>query len=221
MRILLVVATEKELDGVMQAIAWDESLNRQHEIQALVSGVGMVATAFILGKTFAHYKPDLAINIGICGSFHRDLALGEVVNVTSDCFSELGAQDGKKFLTAPQVSLLSPNDFPFTEGMLMASSTHDSAYLKNLKKAKGITVNTVHGDEASIQAVADLFGPDVESMEGAAFFYACRMETIPCLQVRAISNYVEKRNRDGWNIPLALDNLANAVKRILEDVVPA
>jgi futalosine hydrolase len=46
-------------------------------------------------------------------------------------------------------------------------------------------------------------------MEGAAFFYACRQFNIPCLQIRAVSNYVEKRNRDNWDIPLAIKNLNN------------
>jgi futalosine hydrolase len=30
---------------------------------------------------------------------------------------------------------------------------------------------------------------------------------VPCIQIRAVSNYVEKRNRDGWNIGLAIKNL--------------
>ncbi|MEI6575053.1 MAG: futalosine hydrolase [Bacteroidota bacterium] len=215
MKILLVVATEKELDGVMQSLAWEDQANQGHEIETLITGVGMVATAFWTGKTLQFYKPDLAVNIGIAGSFDRSLAIGEVVNIMEDCFSEMGAQDGSKFLTAPQISLLGPNDFPYHEGKLMASSTHDSAFLEKIKKVKGITVNTVHGDEQSIAEVVDLFNPDVESMEGAAFFYTCRMENIPCLQIRAVSNYVEKRNRDNWNIPLALENLAKAVKEIL------
>ena len=44
-------------------------------------------------------------------------------------------------------------------------------------------------------------------MEGAAFFYVCLQEKIPFLQIRSISNYVEKRNKSNWNIPLAIDNL--------------
>jgi len=52
-----------------------------------------------------------------------------------------------------------------------------------------------------------LFNPQVESMEGAAFFYACLLEGITCSQIRTISNKVEKRNKDNWNIPLAVKNL--------------
>jgi futalosine hydrolase len=52
------------------------------------------------------------------------------------------------------------------------------------------------------------FNPDIETMEGATFFYICSRENIPFLAVRAISNRVEKRNRESWNIALALDNLS-------------
>jgi futalosine hydrolase len=30
---------------------------------------------------------------------------------------------------------------------------------------------------------------------------------VPCIQIRAVSNYVERRNRDNWQIGLAIKNL--------------
>lgn len=42
---------------------------------------------------------------------------------------------------------------------------------------------------------------------------------VPCLQLRAISNYVEKRNRDAWEIELALSNLAEETLRTLNKLV--
>jgi futalosine hydrolase len=44
-------------------------------------------------------------------------------------------------------------------------------------------------------------------MEGAAFFYACEEAQVEALQIRCISNYVEKRNRENWNLALAVKNL--------------
>jgi futalosine hydrolase len=52
-------------------------------------------------------------------------------------------------------------------------------------------------------------------MEGATFFYICSMENIPFLALRAISNRVEKRNRDNWNITLALKNLSEKLNDVL------
>jgi futalosine hydrolase len=53
-------------------------------------------------------------------------------------------------------------------------------------------------------------------MEGAAFFYACRKEGVPGLQIRAVSNYVEKRNRDAWQIGLAVKNLNTFAVELLQ-----
>jgi futalosine hydrolase len=53
-------------------------------------------------------------------------------------------------------------------------------------------------------------------MEGAAFLFVCENERIPYVQIRAVSNYVEKRNRDAWNIPLALSNLSLKMIEILD-----
>jgi futalosine hydrolase len=84
-----------------------------------------------------------------------------------------------------------------------------------LETVSALTVNTAHGDEKSIEKIKTLFNPQVESMEGAAFFYACLFEGITCSQIRTISNKVEKRNRDSWDIPLAVKNLCDTGIQIL------
>lgn len=52
-------------------------------------------------------------------------------------------------------------------------------------------------------------------MEGAAFFFACNRFKIPCLQLRSVSNYMEKRNVKNWNIPLALRLLNEAAIELI------
>ena len=64
----------------------------------------------------------------------------------------------------------------------------------------GITVNTVHGAEGSIAAVVERFKPQVESMEGAAFMYACLVHDVRFAQVRAVSNVMERRDRARWKV---------------------
>jgi len=53
-------------------------------------------------------------------------------------------------------------------------------------------------------------------MEGAAFLYACLLEGISCLQIRAISNKVERRNKDNWDIKLAVKNLTEKSLEIIK-----
>ena len=106
------------------------------------------------------------------------------------------------------------NDFPFENGLIKS----EHAIKHGLRKVRGITVNKVHGNEKSIKQVQSRLSPDIESMEGAAFFYACKMSKVNFIQIRAISNYVEKRNKNSWQIELALSNLASELKQILNQI---
>lgn len=171
----------------------------EKEIQVLVTGVGMVNTAVMLGR-YLNSSYDLVLNVGVCGAFDKSLLAGQLVHVTEDVLSEMGAEDGEEFLTYDQLNL--PGDFMFSE-----SNNVSHPLLNALSKVKGITVNTVHGNDFSIEKIKKLFNPDVESMEGAAFFASCKDICYNYLQIRAISNYVEKRDKTKWQMSLAIENL--------------
>ena len=79
-------------------------------------------------------------------------------------------------------------------------------------------MNTVHGNESSIAKIKERLNPQVETMEGAAFLMVCQKEKIPALQLRAISNYVELRNKENWNVALALKNLHDVVFMVLNQL---
>ena len=79
---------------------------RQSKVTVLITGVGMVNTAFQLGKLLAGRRFDLAINLGIAGSFNPGIRIGEVVNVVSEQFADFGAQDGDDFLDMFEMKLM-------------------------------------------------------------------------------------------------------------------
>ena len=83
---------------------------------------------------------------------------------------------------------------------------------------EGITINKVHGNDVSITNLLKRCNADVETMEGAAFYYCCLYHKINCVQIRSISNYVEKRDKTKWNIRLALQELELYVNKFLTDV---
>ena len=199
MKILVVAATLAEVKGIYQHFECPPAAFMQSPaFDILITGVGMTATAYALGKTLsADYH--LVLNLGIAGSFDHNVILGTLVQVVEDEFSELGAQDKDGFLTL--------SDLGFGKTTYMGSYTKQHPSLSTLPRVKGITVNQVHGNTGAIAAVLNRLQPETESMEGAAIFYACEQAAIPCLQVRAISNYVEERNKESWQIPLAIQNL--------------
>jgi len=223
-RILVVTATAAEVGPFVTGLRRTADRGPRvtqyegagHDVDVLVSGIGMVATASWLSRVLAREQYDLALNLGVCGSFDRTIEPGTVVHVVSDRLAELGAEDGDAFLTIQQLHLLDENEPPFRGGRLVNQSPPANATLGGLRAVDGITVNTVHGHERSIACVSERFAPHVESMEGAAFMYACLIHELPFAQVRAVSNIVERRNRNAWKIPAAIDGLAETARRILE-----
>ncbi|WP_421945718.1 futalosine hydrolase [Pedobacter sp.] len=195
MKTLVVAATKAELAFLYQHFSLQEGdFIEEKKFDVLITGVGMVATAFSLGRHLSA-KYNLVLNLGIAGCFDRNIELGKVVNITQDTFAELGAEDGDNFLTI--------TDLGFGESTYKSKNNINT----DLLQVSGITVNRVSGNDKNIKNLLKRLNPSTESMEGAAVLYACQQEKIDCLQVRSISNYVEPRNKDKWKIGLAIKNL--------------
>lgn len=197
MKILVVAATNAEIQPLADYFKLSQGeLMLAENFDIIITGVGMTATAYALGKHLSK-KYNLVLNLGIAGSFNTDLPLGTLVNITSDQFAELGAEDNEHFIPIDQLGF----------GKSTYQGSYSNQFLQ-LIQGRGITVNRVHGNALTILSTKERFNnPLIESMEGAAVFYCCEKENIPCLQVRAISNYVEPRNRANWQIGLAIQQL--------------
>jgi futalosine hydrolase len=186
------------------------------EINPLVAGIGSVATVWAMKQWISvNDKPDLAINGGIAGSYNDKLLIGDVVNPVSDCFADAGVEDGDNFLTLSEAGLTNYDEFPFTKGLLLADTRYSLRMNDILKPARAITVNTATGSDSTRIKLLNKFNPDIETMEGATFFYICAREYIPFLALRAISNKVELRDKSKWNIALALNNLSEKLKVVI------
>ncbi len=218
MNILIVAATQFEVQPLLDfleikhshvGLHHSEKVFDNKQIQVLITGVGMVNTAYMMGK-FSNNLYDLILNAGVGGAFDKTLEIGQLVEVTEDTLSELGAEDGDNFITYDQLHL---------GGTHIYNAYTNDEYLKinNLKKVKGITVNTIHGNNASIEKIKNRHHPDVESMEGAAFLASCG-HAKHYTQIRAISNYVEKRDKSKWNMPIAIKNLNEFLIDFIEKI---
>jgi futalosine hydrolase len=205
LRILVVTATEPEIAPFVATLRESP----RHQVEVLTTGVGMVATAACCSRSLAQTRYDLALNFGVCGSFDPTLPPGTVVHVVADRLTELGAEDGEMFVTLRELMLGDDDE-------IVNPAPPANAALAQLPAVRGITVNTVHGNERSIRSVVERCRPQVESMEGAAFMYACLINNIPFAQVRAVSNVVERRNRDRWRMAEAIRNLGAAAVSIVE-----
>ena len=223
-RLLIVAATSLEVAPIVQRLRplGDCGLRttryafKNLDVDLLIAGVGLVATASRCAAALARAPYDLALNLGVCGSFDRALAPVTVVHVISDRIADLGAEDGDAFLSVLELNLLDADEPPFSGGRLVNSAPPANPALSRLPAVDGISVNTSHGNERSIAAVAARLNPQVESMEGAAFMFACLTHGVPFAQVRAVSNFVERRNRAAWRLDDAIGALGGAALDILD-----
>lgn len=212
MHLLLVFATPGESALLREALpfeaqadgTWQLSQGAQR-LTLLHTGLGMVNTAWTLARWAAvHPDFDRALHLGIAGSYRRDWPLGQVVQVVEDSFPELGADAPGGFLDLEQLG------FPLWERPgqpLYNTLRNPQPWAVDLPAARGVTVNRVQGTEAGIAEMARRWQPEVESMEGAAFFYAMLRLDKPFAAWRSLSNYVEPRNREAWQIGPALRSL--------------
>lgn len=210
MKILITAATPFELEKI-QAIWPQGQYQSVFNLQYFTSGVGSILSTHALTLLLSKKSYDFILHVGVAGAIDQNLKLGQVVEVIQDQFGDLGVEekDGS-FISIFEMGLIDNKQNIFKDGQLESPSD-----FKFLPKVTASTVNKVTGSEESIKKLKENNPAQIETMEGAAITYVSKSFNTNCLQIRAISNYVEPRNRDNWKIDEALTKLAEVVNQIL------
>ena len=205
MKIMIAAATSFEIEPFVNKLSVKGDHDRD-EFYICITGIGMMHTAYALTKAIASFGPEIAIQAGVAGAFDHKLQLGEVVLVKDEYQGDLGVEDREAYLDIFDTGLLLPDQPPYRKSALV-NPTDNISLGKELRRVRGLTVNKVSGSDDTINLRRNKYGCDVESMEGAAFHYVCLSENLPFLQLRAISNYVEPRDKRKWKMKEAIKNL--------------
>jgi futalosine hydrolase len=173
-------------------------INPADEIEIIITGVSSTICTHSLTKYFTLNPIDLAIQIGVAGTFDKSVPLGSVFEVKNDCFADWGAETNEKdvFVDLFDLQLANKNQYPFTEKMLES----EKQTFEKVQWVNAITVNML-----STNSYRNSFL--IESMEGAAFAYTCKMSLVDFTQLRGISNHVGDRNKESWELKLAIKNV--------------
>jgi futalosine hydrolase len=221
MKILIVSATARENGLISNSEVKTGSIVKVHEssnhdVDALITGVGAVPTTFFLTQVVQKYQ--LIINIGIAGSFNFEYAIGSVVCVKQDAFGDYGVDDRGVFKSLAELKLNPKENFPFQGDLLLNPWIKEEFANIGLPLVKGVTLSTVSGSVESISKVKDRWNPDIETMESASVFYVCNLKGVKFICLRAISNMVEPRDRSKWDLEKAFANLQIEVSRFLKSL---
>jgi futalosine hydrolase len=213
-RILLVLASKNEVpfslsDGAQSL--YTISLNDIY-VDVLISGIGAVPTIFNLCNVANNYH--FIVNAGIAGSFNLDIPLGSVVLVSQDSLADYGIDSNGNFVQIDETQFSNPS-----QPLRYLTCPYVNRFNKVFPEVNGITLSTVSGSLERIRSLQEKWNADIETMESAAVFYYCLNRNIPFIGVRAISNYVETRNRNAWKVELAVKNLWNALPDIVNTII--
>ncbi len=211
MKILLVSATEKECILIQNKL---EKMNfLGFEINFLVTTPSIPFTMFNFLEYLRTNSHDLYFNIGLCGSFKKEIPVGTVAEIKSDCFADIEITYEQHAVSLFENGFISPDEFPFNSGRII----NKNPKIPNLPQYNAITVNSTSGSEKNINERIERFNPDLESMEGAAFAYICEKKSLRYHQIRAVSNLIKRRDLQEWNIELALENLSETTLKVIKN----
>ena len=207
-RLHICVPTAEELSGIKKYMGKAAEKANWH-----VTGMGVFSTSYHVLRVIRETKVKTLVHAGIAGSYAGDIHLGQVVEVHSEKLVDFGSEraDGT-FISfqdiVPSVNIDSP---PFHRGELVnVSAPMDSS----LRTVSGLTVPFATGSKNTLLRRSRA-GAEIETMEGAAFFYACLLENVTFHSFRGISNHVNIRDREDWDVYLALENLGKELIRFV------
>ncbi len=182
----------------MECSAWG---NPEEDVVVRETGVGAIAT--LADLLAIRNTPACLVQIGIAGAYpDTSLQIGDTVLVNTDRFVDLGME------LPGSPGFLPLGDTPFgndTSGIFRLEVPERVA--ANTPVVAAGTVSTCTGTDGTGMRRRDLFGVQIETMEGAAAALAASRFGCPMVQVRAISNRAGDRSIDAAGISRALTSL--------------
>lgn len=200
-RILLIFATQAEADPLLAAMG--DVVTREgdtthlhsdgHATRLRVTGMGPAAAAHIVRAELARERPAVVINAGIAGALHSGFGLGEVVEVEAAAHAMPGDTENLAFMALPA---LRPAGWP-----------------KDLRRGRLITRPTPLFDVVEATRLATR--ADLVDMEGAAIVQACADADVPCVLLKAVSDFADDRATLLSNLARASQALAQVLQTTL------
>lgn len=213
--ILATAATQIEMEPFLKVVK-ESAL----QCETVVTGVGPMETALQLTKYLAAGKrPQIVLNFGIAGAYLPDepkegAELLDICIATSEIFADFGIAIGNDILPLNE-EMCGKITYPLNEekALLAESILKQAGYV--VKPGVFLTVNSVSGTKVRGRSLYSAHQGLCENMEGAAVARVCEEFQIPLVEVRCISNMVEKRNVASWKIPEAVSKAAEVAALLL------
>jgi futalosine hydrolase len=149
-------------------------------------GIGPVEAAVQTARALAERRPHALLHVGIAGA---------------------------RGIEPPALVLGSESLYEDARGPLVPSRIEpDATLLAVARRALPDALVLPIGTSAHVGGTSVC---DVEAMEGFAVLRAAQLAGVPALELRAVSNAIDERDREAWRFDDAVAALAEAVPRVL------
>jgi len=196
-------------------------------VVAAIVGVGKVNTAYALTLLFEAYPETETVILSGCGGAYSGSGgvIGDVMIATEEIYADEGVLTEEGFLSMEDIGipLLEKGDkryfnsFVTEEKVLeQVRSITDRILDPEIIYGRFLTTSTCSGMTVTGSRLYERFGAICENMEGAAAAQIATIYGIDLIEVRGVSNLVEDRVFENWNIRLAVKNCSDVVIAILE-----
>jgi len=197
-----------------------ESLGYDPEsFEFLNVGVGPVEAAVNLTEYLCRVGPARfsgVINVGLAGAYpDSDARLLDICLAEHERFGDIGiCFDERIDELAP--SFAPPLEYTLDPELLAVACGHLENAGFTFLRGNFVTVSSVSGTSRRGSYLCSKFKAICENMEGASTARVCREFSLPCLEIRCISNMIVDRDDQEWRASEAVEICGKAVQTVME-----
>jgi futalosine hydrolase len=190
----------------------------------LATGIGKVNAAHVATIICEQYPLQIIVNFGVGGAYpDSGLEVGQIAVATSEIYGDEGVIEPQgwhdmEHIGIPVVEKQGQNFYnKFSVDPDLVQKFQTAIKLMNIKSVAGpfVTVSTSSGTTERALELESRFGGICENMEGAALAHICAIYNVSFVEIRGISNIVENRNKEKWDLSLASLNCQKALLNVI------
>ena len=213
----------ESVDQVVSTRTWCTGVLAGASVRLVETGIGAVNTAHALTSVLEFQRPQLVMQIGVGGAYvDSGLGVGDLAIASEEVYGDVGVRtvEGWQPATTIGIPLLSQGDDYFNHYPLDNGAVNRAVRIlqdcgRRIQPGTFLTVQECSGSTKLGKERCARFGAICENMEGAAAAHISQLYGLRFLELRGISNLVEDRRTEDWNLPLAAANVQQAGMELL------
>lgn len=196
-------------------------------ITVCAGGIGKINAAAATAVMIERNRPQLVINTGCAGAYiGSGLSIGDLAVASDEVLADEGVvvEEGwrdLRYMSLPTLNLSGQtcfNTIPLSKHASEKAMQLADYYGVLLMRGRFATVSTCSGTRQRGMELARHWNVIAENMEGAAVAQVCLRYGLDCLEIRGISNLVEERDLEKWEIRRAVEVAQRFILKFIEEM---